>query len=77
MFNLVFVPVLGQVLLSGPVGPKLHELLDERIVVPPESLQETDEYHLILEYQTGTALLDSARLMWTHLDSDRLTWTQT
>lgn len=42
-----------EVLLSGPVGPKLHELLDERIVVPPESLQETDEYHLILEYQTG------------------------
>lgn len=42
-----------EVLLSGPVGPKLHELLDERIVVPPESLQETDQYHLILEYQTG------------------------
>ncbi|KAJ0069412.1 hypothetical protein NL108_006006, partial [Boleophthalmus pectinirostris] len=42
-----------EVLLSGPVGPKLHELLDEKIVVPPESLRETDEYHLILEYQTG------------------------
>lgn len=42
-----------EVLLAGPVGPKLHELLDEKIVVPPESLQETDEVHLILEYQTG------------------------
>ncbi|XP_068168445.1 ADP-dependent glucokinase isoform X2 [Antennarius striatus] len=41
------------VLLCGPVGAKLHELLDEQIVVPPESLQETDEFHLILEYKTG------------------------
>ncbi|KAM6937979.1 ADP-dependent glucokinase [Xenentodon cancila] len=41
------------VLLCGPVGPKLHELLDEQIVVPPESLQETDEFHLILEYKAG------------------------
>lgn len=41
------------VLLCGPIGPKLHELLDEQIVVPPESLQETDEYHLILEYKAG------------------------
>ncbi|XP_055048698.2 ADP-dependent glucokinase isoform X1 [Misgurnus anguillicaudatus] len=41
------------VLLCGPVGPKLHEMLDEQIVVPPESLQETDEYHLILEYKSG------------------------
>ncbi|XP_076026045.1 ADP-dependent glucokinase isoform X2 [Genypterus blacodes] len=39
------------VLLCGPVGPKLHEMLDERIVVPPDSLQEMDEYHLILEYK--------------------------
>lgn len=28
-------------------------MLDEQIVVPPESLQETDEYHLILEYKAG------------------------
>lgn len=41
------------VLLCGPVGPKLHEMLDEQIVVPPESLQETDEFHLILEYRAG------------------------
>ncbi|XP_062318762.1 ADP-dependent glucokinase isoform X2 [Osmerus eperlanus] len=41
------------VLLCGPVGPKLHEMLDEQIVVPPESLQEMDEYHLILEYKAG------------------------
>ncbi|XP_070686251.1 ADP-dependent glucokinase [Pempheris klunzingeri] len=41
------------VLLCGPVGPKLHEMLDEQIVVPPDSLQETDEFHLILEYKAG------------------------
>lgn len=45
--------ISSQVLLCGPVGPKLHELLDEQIVVPPESLQETDEFHLILEYKEG------------------------
>ncbi|KAM4747953.1 ADP-dependent glucokinase isoform 2-T2 [Rhinophrynus dorsalis] len=42
-----------EVLLCGPIGPKLHELLDERILVPPASLQEQDEYHLILEYKAG------------------------
>lgn len=42
-----------QVLLCGPVGPKLHELLDDNVFVPPESLQEVDEFHLILEYQAG------------------------
>ncbi|KAM3828033.1 ADP-dependent glucokinase isoform 2-T4 [Vipera latastei] len=42
-----------KVLLCGPIGPKLHELLDENVIVPPESLQELDEYHLILEYQAG------------------------
>ncbi|KAM6969758.1 ADP-dependent glucokinase [Aplochiton taeniatus] len=41
------------VLLCGPIGPKLHEMLSEQIVVPPESLQETDEFHLILEYKAG------------------------
>lgn len=41
------------VLLCGPIGPKLHEMLDDQIIVPPESLQETDEYHLILEYKAG------------------------
>ncbi|KAM9312456.1 ADP-dependent glucokinase [Gastrophryne carolinensis] len=42
-----------EVLLCGPVGPKLHELLDEKIIVPPASLREHDEYHLILEYKAG------------------------
>ncbi|XP_075392144.1 ADP-dependent glucokinase isoform X1 [Tenrec ecaudatus] len=42
-----------KVLLCGPVGPKLHELLDDAVFVPPESLQEMDEFHLILEYQSG------------------------
>lgn len=41
------------VLLCGPIGPKLHEMLDEQIMVPPGSIQETDEYHLILEYKAG------------------------
>ncbi|XP_078388574.1 ADP-dependent glucokinase isoform X2 [Cetorhinus maximus] len=44
------------VLLCGPVGPKLHELLGDQIIVPPKSLQEVDEYHLILEYQAGDVL---------------------
>ncbi|XP_041034371.1 ADP-dependent glucokinase isoform X4 [Carcharodon carcharias] len=44
------------VLLCGPVGPKLHELLGDRIIIPPKSLQEVDEYHLILEYQAGDVL---------------------
>lgn len=28
-------------------------MLDEQIMVPVESLQETDEFHLILEYKAG------------------------
>jgi len=44
---------IWQVLLCGPIGPKLHEMLDEQIIVPPGSIQETDEYHLILEYKAG------------------------
>ena len=51
MKHLIFM--ILQVLLCGPVGPKLHEMLDEQIIVPPESLQEVDEYHLILEYKAG------------------------
>ncbi|XP_029431677.1 ADP-dependent glucokinase isoform X3 [Rhinatrema bivittatum] len=39
------------VLLCGPIGPKLHELLDEHIAVPPASLQDGDEFHIILEYK--------------------------
>lgn len=59
------------VLLCGPVGPKLHELLDEQIIVPPESLQETDEYHLILEYKAGeqwgpTRALQANRFIFSH-----------
>uniref|UniRef100_A0A6I8N1A0 ADP dependent glucokinase n=1 Tax=Ornithorhynchus anatinus TaxID=9258 RepID=A0A6I8N1A0_ORNAN len=42
-----------KVLLCGPVGPKLHELLDDNVFVPPESMQEVDEFHLILEYQAA------------------------
>lgn len=53
LFNSYVFLFFPQVLLCGPVGPKLHELLDEQIVVPPESLQELDEFHLILEYKAG------------------------
>ena len=53
LYSWLWICFLSQVLLCGPVGPKLHEMLDEQIVVPPESLQETDEYHLILEYKAG------------------------
>ncbi|KAL8197145.1 UNVERIFIED_CONTAM: hypothetical protein K2H54_013835 [Gekko kuhli] len=42
-----------KVMLCGPIGPKLHELLDENVIVPPESMQELDEFHLILEYRAG------------------------
>lgn len=39
-------------LVSG-VGPKLKELLHPDIDVPPESMVEEDEVHLILEYALG------------------------
>ncbi|XP_056137274.1 ADP-dependent glucokinase isoform X2 [Lampris incognitus] len=59
------------VLLCAPIGPKLHEMLDEQIVVPPESLQETDEYHLILEYKAGerwgsTQAPQASRFIFSH-----------
>ncbi|XP_068000396.1 ADP-dependent glucokinase isoform X3 [Melanerpes formicivorus] len=47
-----------KILLCGPVGPKLHELLDDNVVVPPESMQERDEFHLILEYQAGLHMME-------------------
>lgn len=42
-----------KVLLGGPVGKKLKSMLDDRIIIPNELLQEDDEYHLILEYPRG------------------------
>ncbi|XP_066929165.1 ADP-dependent glucokinase-like [Clytia hemisphaerica] len=41
------------VLLGGPVGKRLKSMLDGRIVIPKQLLQEEDEYHLILEYPRG------------------------
>lgn len=58
--NIFFMP---QVLLCGPIGPKLHEMLDEQIIVPPDSLQETDEFHLILEYKAGKGGRQSCSLV--------------
>lgn len=40
-------------LLGGPIGKKLKSLLNERIIIPMELLQDGDEYHLILEYSKG------------------------
>ncbi|XP_032824082.2 ADP-dependent glucokinase [Petromyzon marinus] len=59
------------VLLCGPVGPKLHELLDERVLVPPESLTDQDQYHLILEYKAGERWADveaplASRFIFSH-----------
>ena len=42
-----------QVMLGGPIGPKLQSLLDEKIVIPTSLKEEVDEYHLILEYGVG------------------------
>lgn len=40
-----------QVQLVGPVGPRMRDMLHKSIRVPASSLQEHDEFHLILEYQ--------------------------
>lgn len=40
-------------MLGGPIGPKLESLLDGKLVIPDALKQETDEYHLILEYGVG------------------------
>eukprot|EP00051_Salpingoeca_urceolata_P034864 m.27073 g.27073 ORF g.27073 m.27073 type:complete len:542 (-) comp8447_c0_seq1:105-1730(-) len=42
-----------EVVMLGPIGPSLKELLPEGVSVP--GLQERDEHHLILEYKTGEA----------------------
>ncbi|XP_069078348.1 ADP-dependent glucokinase isoform X1 [Pleurodeles waltl] len=59
------------VLLCGPIGPKLHQLLDEQIAVPPASLQEVDEFHLILEFKAGeqwgsTRAPSASRFIFSH-----------
>lgn len=41
------------VLLVGPVGPRLKQLLDKRVRVDEASLIDKDEIHLILEYGLG------------------------
>ena len=40
-------------LLGGPVGPRLKDLLDSRISVPKTVLENEDQYHIILEYRDG------------------------
>ncbi|XP_064653021.1 ADP-dependent glucokinase-like [Lineus longissimus] len=44
---------LTKVQLIGPVGQRLHKLLNPSITVPKVSLTESDEVHLIMEYQIG------------------------
>lgn len=41
------------IMLGGPIGPKLQSFLDKRIVIPEVMKQDSDEYHLILEYGVG------------------------
>jgi ADP-dependent glucokinase len=43
----------SEVLLIGPIGPKLRQLLDKNIKTPSSSLIENDEIHLILEYDSN------------------------
>ncbi len=40
----------SEILLVGPVGPKLKQLLNENIKIPNQCLIDKDEVHLILEY---------------------------
>lgn len=42
-----------KVILIGPIGPKLKELLNPKIKIPNEVLIEKDEVHLILEYDSN------------------------
>jgi ADP-dependent glucokinase len=43
----------SEVLLVGPIGPKLKQLLNKNIKTPSSSLIESDEVHLILEYDSN------------------------
>ena len=42
-----------QVMLIGPIGPKLRSLLDKRIATPTFTTDSQDEIHMILEYSKG------------------------
>jgi len=43
----------SSILLGGPVGPRLADMLDARIRVPTSVRQPEDQYHLIMEYRDG------------------------
>ena len=40
-------------MLGGPIGPMLQTLLNKDIIIPELLKQDSDEYHLILEYGVG------------------------
>ncbi|XP_071487280.1 ADP-dependent glucokinase-like [Diadema antillarum] len=42
-----------KVLLVGPCGPQVRDLLPDNMVIPKNSAMATDEVHLIMEYQRG------------------------
>ena len=42
-----------QVMLVGPIGPKLRSLLNEQIATPSFTTDSRDEIHMILEYAKG------------------------
>jgi ADP-dependent glucokinase len=43
----------SEIILVGPVGPKLKHLLNKNIRVPQNSVIKNDEIHLILEYDAN------------------------
>ncbi|XP_038076901.1 ADP-dependent glucokinase-like [Patiria miniata] len=42
-----------QILLIGPIGPKVHSLMPSSVNIHETSLRDTDEVHLIMEYAKG------------------------
>ncbi len=42
-----------QVMLIGPIGPKLRSLIDKQIATPTFTTDSQDEIHMILEYAKG------------------------
>ena len=53
MYVDIFPTAYLQVMLIGPIGPKLRSLLDDRIATPTFTTDSQDEIHMILEYAKG------------------------
>lgn len=48
----------NEILLFGPIGPKLKELLDVSIKIPETCFIEKDQIHLIMEYNDNDVFED-------------------